>query len=39
MRAVLTRTPDYRIELDRVTRFPTYGAVPGYLEYRCGQVR
>ena len=32
IRAVLTRMPDYRIDLDRVTRFPTYGAVAGYLE-------
>jgi len=32
IRAVLTRMPDYRIDLDKVTRFPTYAAVAGYLE-------
>jgi len=32
LQAILTRMPDYRIDLAATTRFPTYSAVAGYLD-------
>jgi hypothetical protein len=32
LRAILERMPDYRVDLQRTTRFPTFSAVAGYLE-------